>query len=86
MVCTTTCRELCWGTLGLSIDQYLPYPVVPPPPSGVTATALNSTALLVSWQPFNEEDVPGILTNFTIRYNLVHHGGHPNYQGLARDQ
>ena len=64
----------------------LPFPAAPSPPSGVELAALNSTAIYISWQPFSEGDVPGVLTNYTICYNLLHHGGNSILQHIDRNR
>ena len=55
-------------------------PAVPPAPSVPDIIPLNSTSLLGSWDPLASGDVPGILVNYTVKYNQLHHGHHPSYE------
>ena len=48
--------------------------VVPPAPSGVGVAPVNSTAVSVTWQEFMEDEVPGVLLNFTVCYNQCRYG------------
>ena len=45
-------------------------------PGNLTVFPLSSTSLRLSWQPLADEDVPGVLVNYTVRFNEKHHGGH----------
>ena len=41
---------------------------VAPAPEITNLTAINSTAIQVSWQPPSPEDVPGMIVNYIIMY------------------
>lgn len=55
--------------------------LVPPAPRRLVLLPINSTAINVAWQPYDEAGVtvPGMLLNFRVFYNSSNHGRQPTY-------
>jgi len=45
-------------------------------PANTSAIPLSPHSLQLSWQPLAEEDVPGELVKYALKYHQKHHGGH----------
>ena len=53
--------------------------VPPTAPANPTAIPLSPHSVQLSWEPLAEEDVPGELVKYTVKYHRKHHGGHPMF-------
>ncbi len=63
----TTHQDGVCGCVYCTSMSSSPCSLVPPPPSGLSVQPINSTALLLSWQP--PSPLPGVLLHYTIMYN-----------------